>query len=1773
MANQDSSLIKELKDLFPTTSWTWAVPALRRDPLVWEIISDPEFRSQAADLLGDDPQRWTPARLGVLAVNQQYAPGASWPVTAFQDLPGELRGDVHRLYQDQDNQVQNKHLVNACLFAFALLSEREAGKPWTEIVPQLTPPSGWSTPLSCLLGFSDLDLELVREIPAGVGLSILLAQPLPPEQLHDVLLKTLTGADGEGQIEWLRAIHQEHPALAVQIAGTLITHTDQDLKSLEDILQRVELHKLAGQSDRALELIDQASALQRSIKTSLVTDQTILESAQNQIQLTDPRWAELKKSLSSRDDLAGNLSRVVHLINALLEKEYFSVLENLVEILPQPYPEHPALLSALAAAAFHLDQPDRARELALAALDHISEQHPAPAQLGRLLLELELIEETITASSSTLGKTPYHLPTLTTLAEAYDARGNHTQAVDQAQLAVLKSPKDLDLRRQFASYLEKAAAWDEALEERSLVLAELQDEYEIKSNGKPHLPHDDLQALANCAFRAGQHQRAATTCKNILNDRPHDALAHVTLGKSLAELGELDSGLKHLNQAVELSPEMGEAWLALADIKAREDDPQAAVNLLNQGANAAAEQAGIYLKLSQVQEIQSAPAEALKSLQKAADRMDKENVDRSTEYQIRYQLAEAYSRLGHLPQARETVRELYQRFPGNQEANALYGHILLEMDQPRAALPYLSRVVEAQPGESQPYVQYADAQLQIGANPKFAAQALEKALTIDPRDQTALALQGEAEAALGNHQQALESFREALESSLSSDPRWGPRLSLGFGKEALAVGQIETAVATLKEGCTQYPQHLGLKRGLAEAYLQADLTPLALETARESFQGAPEDIENLTWTANFALQAGSAKDAVPALEQIIQLQPEQITAYLQLGEAQKRNGSPDKAAEALAEIIDLEDAAPDDLYQAGDQLLSLGDLPNGMKALKKGANICQANPALDDQLPKSWARLAVGYERNGDPGHALDLLDKAIAAQLNVPRWRVQKADLLIRLNRFQAALASLKNALELSPDHPAYHYKLAVVHRQVTDYPTALYHAQAALKGYLFQEQPSPQGYHQALETAAHLAAGNLQTHLAQEILQTEPPYREDQAQDLDQTSVLCLQAELALEEDQEVKAADLINQLVADRPHHTRVLALQARMLLRQGNHPEAETVYQEALTSFKKGKDGKQLFPSAVPLAVAGASREFQDWNQAAAADRQAVEAAPHEPRARFSLTRDLVLRAEFEDLAQALKVSCHSPGIQSAAPAAHDEFQLSLSALEDLGLDGRLISKWEARGEAAFTPNQDTAKQLDEIAVDLDDLGALMAVYRNNRRWEEAARIAGELMDDLGETVYLDAQIALVSLKTDPQKAQRAADSAREQAREEYPAHGPMFQVLSALACKGTGRREAGYQAVSQAVETWPDEPRWHALAASLSDDPDQGIRHLETALDMEPEFPGHYLQLGDAHLQNNQAREAVSVLEQGLELTPEHTEIWLTLARAYRMMGELGRAFHCADRAAEISPDHLTARKMAAELAYQGDDFASAEKHLSVLLHKAPQDPEALNLLSRTLAAQNEPEEALKIIDQALARGTDQLEMKLQRAALIQEIEGPHAAVDTLRVINSEHPGQYPVILDLVETLSQAGETDQAISTAQQALHQEDLEHTRDQKAELHLVTGRLLRKSGHLDQAVHHLHQAKKLAQDSHQAYLELGCLHHDRRQHDQALEYLLKAIELESEDARAYYHAGRVLKDLREFSRAENMLRRASKLAPHDLRIHRQLGVLVTLNLVHGDSKVEAYG
>jgi tetratricopeptide (TPR) repeat protein len=113
-----------------------------------------------------------------------------------------------------------------------------------------------------------------------------------------------------------------------------------------------------------------------------------------------------------------------------------------------------------------------------------------------------------------------------------------------------------------------------------------------------------------------------------------------------------------------------------------------------------------------------------------------------------------------------------------------------------------------------------------------------------------------------------------------------------------------------------------------------------------------------------------------------------------------------------------------------------------------------------------------------------------------------------------------------------------------------------------------------------------------------------------------------------------------------------------------------------------------------------------------------------------------------------------------------------------------------------------------------------------------------------------------------------------------------------------------------------------------------------------------------------------------------------------------------------------------------------------------------------------------------------------------------------------------------------------------------------------------------LDQAIHHLSEAIVQSSDHLDAYLELGRVYQDRREYQQALKVYQKAINMAGGDYRPYYQAGLVLKDSKDYMASEAMLRRAAQLAPNEVAVHRLLGAVVALNLVHshrlipGDAK-----
>ena len=1768
MEQQELQRLKTLKSIFPEDSWSWAITALRRNPAIWAEFDSTEFSQILTQEIGVEPQEWTPGRISAVLFARESEEEIPYPVDSFDGLSAEIKGIVHQTYQDfEEKEEETPDLINGFLLALALLGEKRAGKSWSEILSQYKEKINWETPLVILFNLVKEPEEYLRLLDPELALQILLSNPSTPKKLVAILVEVVAYLDIGDLEKWFKVIQKEVPNLVARVAQSLLSSLDITNGSIQEILILSFLNQLAGHDEKALILLEKAAEQNQKLQGKVTANLTKVKSHLDESRVSDQAWKDLKGSLSKEDISEENLSEVADIINSLLENKQYAAIGDLIEKLPEPLPEHPELLIALSQYALEQGQSNRAKQLALQALN-LSLEKPQE-KLSSVLLKAGLFRESAQTAQDYLAKYPNHLVSHLNYIEALRSQGNYSDAAKAAQILTVLYPQDLVLQRKLAEYLEEADVWQEALEVRASILTKQQTAIEEESTLNTSLPLQDLISFANCAFSAKQYRRTVSACNQILAQDQENSPALSLKGKALCNLEQHEEGFAHLNRAVELTPDAEISWLTLAECQKGSDPVNQVQQTLNSGLTSASTQAKIYFQLGKIESEVNNHSKALEQYQKAFTAAESEDIDQRASYDIQLGISSSYYSLGHHDQALTYLKGINDRFPANFEANLLYGKLLLETKNPHSALPYLIQVVDQDPDSADAFLSYADSLLQVGRDPQAATAALGKALSLEPENEIALVLLGDAQTASGDYKKSIVSFQKARESHLMTDPSWSPRISAGLGMAALKLGETETAIAALKDGHDRYPSDLSLTHNLAKAYQAANLSANALETAKEAAEIAPQDPENLSWVASFTLELGSPEQGIASLKKLIRINPDDPRAYILLGKAQSSAGNQDEAGKAFIMLSNFDDIQPEDLLLAGDSLISLGKLEAGMNCLNKAISICEANPTPSPLLPKIWSRQAAGYAVLDDHQKALELLDQAITADLDEPEWRIQKADLLILSDRYQAAIASLANALDLSPGQPALHKKMAKVQSQIGATEEAFYHAQEALSEYQ-DKGSSIEEVEPALALAADLACGTLRTETALELLANLTAESIPQGEKLseDKINSLCLAAELSLDQSQEVKAAEISNMLVSQHAEHHRVNALQARILNRQGILNESRTQYDAAVTSWKNTPADDRSYSTGMEIALGKTALEIQRWDDAAAHLQHAVDLSPLEKRALFELASGYILLAENRRFFENFKVIHNAPSQISISSDVYQSFLSCLKALRELEVEGSIIKNLETRGNAVFAPTQESAEALQPLAETTSEKAALIAAYRHSRQKVFASQIALDNINGLGEDPVLDAQIALALIKSKPNQAYKAAASALEGAKRTLQTQIPLYFVLQALTAKAINDLLTAEESMEKALQIWNSEPRWYAMAAEMAVDYEKRVAYYQQAIELEPEYVGHYLALGKQQLTAKQGVTAVKSIDTALSLNPEYVDSWIQRALAKRALHRMPEALASINEALTLAPEHKEARKTAALLTFENGNYRESERHLVTLMGQEPHDTELLALFARTLTAQKQSEEAMRVIDKAISLDEDSLELKLQRASMIKQIEGPQAAIDELRIIGSHYPDQYPLVVELVATLAEAGEMDQAIKTALEILQNDEIGHTKEQKAHLYLTTGRLLRNTGQLDQAVHHLYKAKKLIEPNYEAVLELGRVHHDRRQYNLALEQIQKAIDIEPEEAEGYYQAGKVLKDLKRYNQAEKMLRNASKLAPNDLKIHRQLGVLVTLNLVHGEKR-----
>jgi tetratricopeptide (TPR) repeat protein len=623
-------------------------------------------------------------------------------------------------------------------------------------------------------------------------------------------------------------------------------------------------------------------------------------------------------------------------------------------------------------------------------------------------------------------------------------------------------------------------------------------------------------------------------------------------------------------------------------------------------------------------------------------------------------------------------------------------------------------------------------------------------------------------------------------------------------------------------------------------------------------------------------------------------------------------------------------------------------------------------------------------------------------------------------------------------------------------------------------------------------------------------------------------------------------------------------------------------------------------------------LRDWDSALNCLRKATQRTHTNPLVHLTVVRFYTLQAEYQYLCQSCNVLRHSPGPESISESAlrgarnalaslHEVFNGWQNQLEQIGLPTKstLVDRWQARAEMIFEKHNQVAEafhRLASIAQDQadhpylynpDDTAAMIAASRRqNGQIDEKANLASLFQTVRKQSPHptLLLQVAISLTGHHPLEALNASQLSIKNLDQDRCEISALCHYYQAYLYLQQGMLPEAQEKLDIALGIWGDEPRWNAMAAEIKNqtgDTVGAIRYLEEAVKYEPKNVKHHLALGHTYLNgistNTEAdvvayqKCAISNFERATRLAPQDPDVWLVLSQAQYQIGDLMQAEKCVDQVLEIDPNNYGALSMKAEIALRSGDPDRACDYAKRAASQQPDHPAAHLIHARALESLSRPEEALQALEKALPNSDTPLSLKLEHAGLVKQLQGAQAAIEELKSIARQFPGDPDVFAHLARAYAECDEEELAIQSAQISLISGRGILSEPDQAQMHHLLGRLLRKTGQLDQAILHLHNAAQIIPDDVEPYLELGIAHKERREYQQALQLFQQATTIATHDPRPFYLAGLALKEGKDYRQSEVMLRKAANLAPQDVNIRRQLAAVVALNLVHNPTTVRA--
>ncbi len=268
------------------------------------------------------------------------------------------------------------------------------------------------------------------------------------------------------------------------------------------------------------------------------------------------------------------------------------------------------------------------------------------------------------------------------------------------------------------------------------------------------------------------------------------------------------------------------------------------------------------------------------------------------------------------------------------------------------------------------------------------------------------------------------------------------------GRRLLHARRFSAALDIYRGLVNQWPELVDGYQGLAELFQEMGLVEearkqQAIVNALQTLRKKSDDIESHMRLAREFFDTGSYKNALPHVEAALRHAPRNLDVIRLAAVVLRYNHHFKRALEVLDQGLALEPLAPDLYEQQTFNLRAMGKQVDAAKIanLAKALRAVDKNPGDPEELQKAIYQLAMVGRR----AQALPLVDKALAANPDIPGLFALRGELLLAEGHAQEALETLVQAVELDATDLKSQNLLAKAYSQTGNSEQAIWHSQLA--------------------------------------------------------------------------------------------------------------------------------------------------------------------------------------------------------------------------------------------------------------------------------------------------------------------------------------------------------------------------------------------------------------------------------------------------------------------------------------------------------------------------------------------------------------------------------------------------------------------------------------------------------------------------------------------------------------------------------------------------------